>query len=63
MKAKMFDYNYGRPMGTDSEFERIVDSESPVNADGTYAGGPDMFKLEYSGWVRHVEFKLKEIDV
>lgn len=52
-----YDYRMARRIGTQDDWELVVDADSPLNEDGSYAGPPDVFKLEYSGWVTHIEFK------
>lgn len=54
------DYTMARPLGSSGEFERIIDSDYPMNLDGTPAGPDDVFKLEYSGWNSWVEFAPKQ---
>lgn len=56
---KQIDYTRARPLGSDGEFERIIDSDYLTNHDGSRASEDDMFKLEYSGWKRHIEFAKK----
>lgn len=55
-------YSLARPLGSNEEFERVVDSDCPHNLDGSPAGDDDCFKLEFSGWTFHVEFALKETE-
>jgi hypothetical protein len=54
-----FDYTRARPAGSVGEYEKVISADSPLNEDGSYAGPPDVFKLEYSGWTMHVEFAPK----
>jgi hypothetical protein len=58
LSAKNVDYTYARRSGSNDPWERIVDSEGPYEEDGSM-GAPDCFKLEYSGWATHIEFKPK----
>lgn len=51
-----YDYTMARKVGSNGEWERIVDDEGPYMEDGSM-GAPDMFRLEFSGWTRHIEFK------
>lgn len=50
------DYTMARRAGSNDEYEKIVGAEGPYEEDGTM-GPDDMFKLEFSGWCDHVEFK------
>lgn len=54
-----YNYNFARRAGDISDYERIIESEGPTDECGTM-GEPDMFKLEHSGWCRHVEFMPNE---
>ena len=62
LNSKKYNYSFARPLdgGYNAEWERIVDCEGPYEDNGTM-GPPDMFKLEFSGWKRHIEFKPKEL--
>lgn len=51
-----YNYTLARPIGSNEDFERIIDTDYPVNDNGLPIGEDDMFKLEYSGWTRYVEF-------
>lgn len=55
--SQRFDYSLARQIGS-QEWERVVDDEGPYAEDGTM-GSPDMFKLEFTGWTRNIEFKPK----
>lgn len=56
--SEKFDYSLARPIGS-QEWERVIEADSPMNDDGSYAGPPDVFKLEFSGWNSYIEFKPK----
>lgn len=49
-----------RPLGTNSEYERIIETDTYVDEYGRPDPEPDMFRLEYSGWTRYIEFMPKE---
>ena len=53
-------YRMARKLGTDSEFERIVETDCPMDEYCQITGPDDMFRLEYSGWQRHIEFAMKD---
>ena len=39
-----------RLIGSDGDYEEVIDSDYPTNEDGSRAGPEDTFRLEYSGW-------------
>lgn len=51
-----YDYRFARVIGGGEEFERVIDVDGPIDDMGRM-GEPDALKLEFSGWVRDVEFK------
>lgn len=57
-----YDFTMARRANTNAPYEQIVDTDYPTNENGSPAGPDDMFKLEFSGWVRHVEFKPKDAE-
>lgn len=54
--SAVYDYRFARPVGQ-KEWERVVDSDSPMDLDGSISGPPDVFKLEFSNWCSYIEFK------
>lgn len=61
LNSDKFDYRYARPLGVENApWERVIDDDSPVDFEtGKIMGPPDVFKLEFSGWNSHIEFKPK----
>ena len=43
-----YDYLYGRRIGSNADWERIVESEGVTYEDGSMDQEPDMFRLEFS---------------
>lgn len=52
-----FDYTMGRRIGSEKDWERIIESEGFAYEDGRMESEPDRFRLEFSGWTGHIEFK------
>ena len=61
--SNLYDYSYARPLSSNGPWERIVDSDYPMDLDGSRLGPEDCFKLEFSGWKMHIEFKPKHLKV
>jgi hypothetical protein len=52
------DYSMARPAESFGPWERVLEADCPLDPQTLQAIGPDdCFKLEYSGWTRHVIFK------
>lgn len=59
LNSPHLNYSYAKPIGSSGPWEKVIDSDYPMNLDGTRAGQEDAFKLEFSGWSRHIIFKPK----
>lgn len=59
-KLSGVNFCFARPLGSGGDWERVIDSDFPCCMEtGKRLGPEDVFKLEYSGWTMHVEFKPK----